>query len=381
MLASAAVVGAGAITVITPAKAVESDEAEVEGRLLTFQGGFADLDRLVELNGAYSALPSQGGGEVNTPLSIGVLDSLDIELGEGIKLFGDNGILSLGALGQYAKTAEDEAPFASAGLIGEDGMIIAIPDGSPDESAYLDLTPLLEMASLDELLTQASLELGAISSSATLDSDGGPVGDYQIADGQLTLKSNAIGELSDLLSDALDEISQPINALVGQGGLIDETLDPLLNGLADTLNSILLGIGSIDELGVTTTVDVDLQGALNSILDQPLTSEDSAVTIDLDSGEIILDLARLVQDTQGGDYDGTLNNLPPNTELLGPDVIQAALDGVSRVIDDIPGLVVSAIQDALHAVDLEIDIHGEINSVLGRVGTISILLEGTLGQF
>src|SRR5699024_8219546 len=131
---------------------------------------------------------------------------LDIDLGSGVKLFGDNGILALGALGQYANTAEDEAPFASAGLIGEDG-VIALPGDTPENNAYLDLTPLLEAASLDDVLTEARLELGAISSSATSDAGGGAVGDYQIADGKLILQSSAVAGLSGALSEALDDIS------------------------------------------------------------------------------------------------------------------------------------------------------------------------------
>src|SRR5690625_1274897 len=364
-----------------PASAIQSDQSEAEGRFLTFQGGFVDIDDLAAINGAYSAFPSEGGGVDNTPLELEILNALDIDLGNGVKLFGDNGILALGALGQYANTAEDEAPFASSGLVGEDG-VIAVPGDTPEESAYLDLAPLLEAASLDELLSEARLELGAISSSATTDAGEGPVGDYQIADGKLILGSNAVAGLSGALSEALAEISDPINDLVGDGGVIDQTLNPVLDTLTSTLNSLLFGIGSIDDLGVTATVDLDLQAALDSVLGQPLTSEDSAVTIDLSSGKIALHLARLVQDTQGGDYDGTLNNLPVNTELLGPDVIQAALDGVGEVLDNVPALLVNAVSDALDATDLNIDIYGEINGPLGlNIGTVSIVLSGTLGQF
>ena len=376
----AAVVAASMAGGSVPASAIQSDQSEAEGRFLTFQGGFVDIDDLAAINGAYSAFPSEGGGVDNTPLELEVLNTLDIDLGNGVKLFGDNGILALGALGQYANTAEDEAPFASSGLVGEDG-VIAVPGDTPEENAYLDLTPLLEAASLEELLTEARLELGAISSSATTDAGEGPVGAYQIADGKLILGSSAVAGLSGALSEALAEISEPINDLVGDGGVIDQTLNPVLDTLTSTLNSLLLGIGSVDDLGVTATVDLDLQAALDSVLAQPLTSEDSAVTIDLSSGEIALDLARLVQDTQGGDYDGTLNNLPVNTELLGPDVIQAALDGVGEVLDNVPALLINAVSDALDATDLNIDIYGEINSLLGNIGTVSIILSGTLGQF
>src|SRR5699024_6658938 len=166
------------------------------------------------------------------------------------------------------------------------------------------------------------------------------------------------------------------------GGVIDQTLNPVLDTLTSTLNSLLLGVGSVDDMGVTATVDLDLQAALDSVLGQPLTSEDSAVTIELSSGEIALDLARLVQDTHGGDYDWTLNKLPLDTELVGPDVIQAALDGVGEVLDNVPALLINAVSDALDATELNTDLYGEINGPLGvNIGTVSIILSGTLGQF
>src|SRR5699024_7859669 len=276
---------------------------------------------------------------------------------------------------------EGGQPLASSGLIGADGSI-APAAGDPGEDAYLDLTPLLQQAGLSDLLDQARVELGAISASATVDENGPPVGDSQIASCTLIMTSPTIAGLTGTLSESLDQVSGPINDLAGEDGAIATTVDPLLDGLTDTLNTVLLGIGSIDDLGVTATVDVDLQAALESVLAQPITSEDSAVTIDFSTGEVSVDLARLVADTQGGDYDGTLNGLPPNTEVLGPDVIQAALDGaIGSIFDQIPALVVSALTDALHAADVNIAITGEIDSVLGNIGQVDVQISGTLGDF
>src|SRR5699024_8896006 len=135
------------------------------------------------------------------------------------------------------------------------------------------------------------------------------------------------------------------------------TLTPLLDGLADTINGVLLGLGSVDDLGVSATLDLDLQAALDSVLAQPLTSEDSAVTIDLSTGEVSVDLSMLIRDSQGGPFEGTLNGLAPNTEVLGPEVVQAALDGaIGSIFDQIPELLVNAATDALHAADLSIEI-------------------------
>src|SRR5690606_6312833 len=161
------------------------------------------------------------------------------------------------------------------------------------------------------------------------------------------------------------------------------TLQPLLGQVQDTVNRVLGLLGSVNDLEVATSLDVDLEAAVQSVLAEPITSPDSAVTIDLSTGEISVDLARLVADTQGGDYDGTLNNLPPNTEVLGPDVIQAALDGaIGSTLDQIPALVVNAVTDALNSAELAITITGEVVGPLNvPIGNLQINIAGALGDF
>src|SRR5690606_26827211 len=163
------------------------------------------------------------------------------------------------------------------------------------------------------------------------------------------------------------------------------TLQPLLGQVQDTVNRVLGLLGSVNDLEVAASLDVDLEAAVQSVLAEPITSPDSAVTIDLSTGEISVDLARLVADTQGGDYDGTLNNLPPNTEVLGPDVIQAALDGaIGSTLDQIPALVVNAVTDALNSAELAITITGEavgLPPLNVPIGNLQINIAGALGDF
>src|SRR5690606_37757083 len=102
---TAAAVIVGSIVAPLAAQAAITDDSEAEGRLITGNAGIIDLNSIADLGGAYSADPS-APGEVNHPVDIGILNALDIDLGDGLQLFGDNGILALGALGQYANTAE-----------------------------------------------------------------------------------------------------------------------------------------------------------------------------------------------------------------------------------------------------------------------------------
>src|SRR5699024_6156108 len=164
-----------------------------------------NLNDIAELQGAYSADPS-APGVVENPLSIEVLNSLDLDLGDGVQLFGENGVLALGALGQYACTGEGGVPLASSGLIGADGSI-APASGDTGQNAHLDVTPSLQQAGLSDVLDQARVQLGAIAASATVDENGQPVGDYQIASGTLIMSSPTIAGRRGALSESLDQVS------------------------------------------------------------------------------------------------------------------------------------------------------------------------------
>src|SRR5690606_6552150 len=310
--AASALAVAGAT--VPAVQALPEDDSEAEGRLLS-GGGVVDLNSIAALNPAYSADPSATGVAQN-PLSLDVLNALDIDLGDGVQLFGENGVVGVGALAQYARTNPGEAPFASSGAVNADGTIAFAPT-DPNQNAFLDLGPLLDAAGLAELL-----------SAARLAAPGRPSGDCQAAAGTPGVHGRAVAALSDGVYDVLGDVPDPLNDLVGEGGAIDAALQPLLGGLSELVDGLLTVVGgSLSPLSVSATLDLDLQAAVDSVLSQPLTSDDSAVTLDLSTGEILVDLSMLVRDSQGGPFEGTLNGLDPNTEVLGPHVVQAALDG------------------------------------------------------
>lgn len=316
-----AAVALGAIVVGTlgaPAQALPTDKSEAEGRLLS-GGGVINLNDIAALNPAYSADPSQTGSNAH-PLDAEVLRALNLDLGGGVQLFGANPVIAVGALNQYANTDPTRPPFAAAGAVSSDGSIAVAPAGQNGD-AYVRLTPLLQQAGLDGLASELELNLGAISSNATLDAEGNPVRDYQVANGKLMLTSPAVKGLSGQLSQASVPISNSLNGLVGQNGAINTAMNPLLGQIQSTLNTALLGLGRVDNLSVTATVDTNLQPALDTVLAQSITSQDKALSIDLSTGKVVVDVARLIATANGTAYDGTLNGLPANTEILSPDLL------------------------------------------------------------
>lgn len=387
MVATVGLVMIGSL--VTPAAAVETDSAEAEGRVLS-GGGTVDLDGVASLAPAYSADPS-APGTVASPLQLSVLSALGIDLGGGVQLFGPNGVIAVGALEQYATTS-DESAYAASGALTQDGGI-AVGGRGPQDDAAVDVTALLGSTTLapitQGLISQLRVELGALSATAESVGDAVATGDYQVADGTLVFTSPVVQGLTTDLRTALTNLSTTTNAITGPQGALGSLLPGIASGLvtplATALRPLTLGVVNVSNATLTAGLDVDLTTALSAITAQPLTSPDSAVSIDFATGEVRADLARLIASSQGGPYDGTLNNLAPNTEILSPALIQAALDGaVGTILDQVPALLVNTATSTLNstAMTLRLTATAAVGSGVLAVPLVNIDLtvNGTVGQ-
>ncbi|WP_198671705.1 choice-of-anchor G family protein, partial [Desertihabitans aurantiacus] len=362
----------------TASQAAEVDRAEAEGRLLTGDAGALNLNTVAELDGAYFADASNpGAGFENIDASV-LSGLVDAEV--GVPLFGTEGLIELGALEQYGRSETGGVPFASSGAVTESGAIDIAAVDDPAQQASVNLTPLLDRAGLSALLDEASLELGAVSGLATVDDEGSYVGDYQIGDGTLTLTSPATEATVTSLNGLVGDVSTDVNAITAEGGVIDDAVAPSLAAIRNTVNSalqpvpILPPLGEVEELDVTATLDLDLETALANVLSQPIGEEENGVTINLSTGEIVVDLAAMVT-------SGTLDDLPPNTELLDAETIEAINTEIAAVLDTVPALVVDTVNDALNSADLTIAITGDVTLAGLPVADLAITLDGTLGGF
>ena len=388
MVATVGLVMIGSL--VTPASALETDSAEAEGRVLS-GGGTIDLDAVASLAPAYSADPS-APGTVASPLQLSVLNALGIDLGGGVQLFGPNGVIAVGALEQYATTS-DEASYAASGAITQDGAI-AVGGRGPQDNASVDVTRLLGRAGVapitQGLVSQLRVELGALSANAESVGDALATGDYQIADGTLIFTSPVVSALTTDLGTVLTNLSTTTNAITGPTGSLGSLLPGIANGLvtplANALRPLTAGLVNVTNVNLTAGLNVNLNTALSAITAQPLTSPDSAVSINFATGEVRADIARLIANSQGGPYDGTLNNLAPNTEILSTDLIQAALDGaVGTILDQVPALLVNTATGTLNstAMSLRLTANAAVGSGVLAVPLVNIDLtvNGTVGQF
>lgn len=350
---AAVIIGGAAL----PAHAAASDVTQAEGRLLA-GSGTVDLDTIAALAGSYGATAPGGAADGGTnPLDLTVLNTLGVTAPGGIQLLGSNGLVDVGVAGQYSATTTSGA-VAAAGAVTGDG---AIQVGAPGTGASVDLTPLLAGLDLDGVLSDASVDLGALSAraEATRTFAGSDVTtDYQVASADVSVVSPAVQALVGTLNTTLEDTSDTANTALGAGGVTNALTTALTGPLTTALNGAGLGVVTVDGTEATVTADVDLQQAVAAVTATPLTS--GAVTIDLSTGTITIDLADLY----------TLNDLPANTKLLASDTINAQIDEeISDILtNQVPTLLTTALTNALNA--------ATVNVTLATDATVALLPAG-----
>lgn len=210
---------------------------------------------------------------------------MDIPLG-AVNLLGANGVLTLGAVAQYARAEADGSSVAATGAVTDSGAIgVGGAGGVPAANASLTLTDLIPGA-ITGVLGGLTVDVGALAARATqaAGAGGAQAGTYSIADLGLDLTSPVIAQLFTTLRTTL------------------AGLQPTVDGIAATLDALTLGLAVVTGIPQLTTV-VDALGSV--------TSADGSLRVDLKTGTVELDVAALV-DAAGPD----LNNLPSDTDLL-----------------------------------------------------------------
>ncbi|WP_439689312.1 choice-of-anchor G family protein [Curtobacterium sp. SP.BCp] len=360
---AAVIIGGAAL----PANAAATDVTQAEGRLLA-GSGTVDLDTIAALAGSYGATAPGGAADGGSnPLDLTVLDSLGVQVPGGIQLLGANGLVDVGVAGQYSSTSTTGA-VAAAGAVTGDGAIQVGAPGS--DGASIDLQPLLAGLDLDGVISDASVDLGALSAraEATRTFDGADVTtDYQVASADVSVVSPAVAALVGQLNTTLGTTSTTLNTALGAGGVTTALTGAVTDDLTDVLNTVP-GI-AVGDTTATVTADVDLAAAVSSITAAPLTS--GAVTIDLSTGTVSIDLDDLY----------TLNDLAPNTRLLASDTINAQIEeAIADILtNQVPALLTDALQDALDVATVNVDVSTDATVLVADAG-LDISVDTTLGQ-
>lgn len=336
------------------------------GLLTDANGNETGLD-VVELQGAQQAWDElQDNGQTAEPqnISVGVLGGLYIDLpglrlpliGAG-SLLGDSTLLdqNLGTLREYANAPYATEATGATGLITNDGALDLHANPGDGGNIQLDLTSLLKLDPvLEPILKKAALEIGAVSASAQkpdsflkddplcdtegnslvdysqldnsnigpsygiLDPPGLKDGDqefcsgYQIADAIITIDSPLVGDLATTITGLITGLDGLLTTAIGEEGLINR-LTSLVRGLT---------LGAVN---AEVTVDLKLGSIVDQLLskDKPLADSTGLLYLNLGTGEIQIDLAKL--------HQGGLNSLDPNTPLLS----DAELTKITNALNDL----------------------------------------------
>ncbi|WP_158217725.1 choice-of-anchor G family protein [Nesterenkonia sp. F] len=353
--ASTAILATGlTISGAGPAHAAPTDDSEGLGKFLGGQAAGIDLDDVAEISGAYAENPSGENPVVTNPLGAEVLNALDVDLGDSLQLLGDNGLIQLGAVNQYGEAQDGGDARAASGAVSDQGAISVGGSEQFPSDASITLTPLLSGLGADGLVSDLSLELGAVSSSIEQIEGGEPTSNYDVAGATLNFESPAVGGVYDELLTTVDGV---------QG-----TLDGLSGSISDALDaSINLGIA-----GVETNVDFTPPD-LTQTLPDSVVGESSGVTVDLTSGAVTVDLESLL--AANPDLPN-LNEMPANSELLSGPVVAAVSDGITQAITDAVTEVVQNLRDTVSATDLAVTT--TIDATIA--GSVTVTLDGTLGE-
>lgn len=347
-----------------PANAATADATQAEGRLVSGSGA-VDLDDIAAIAGSFAATAPGGAAASETdPLDLTVLNSLGVTV-NGLQLLGDNGLVDVGVAGQVASTSTTSA-VSAAGAVDATGAI-QVGSGAPGTGATVDLGPLVSELGAQQVVSDVSVGLGALSARAEADrtfTGATTSTDYQVAGAQVSVVSPTVQQLVTTLDTTLGTTSDTVNTALGDGtGIVDAITGPL----TDALNTLDLG-GVVTISGTTAdvTANVDLQQALSSVTEQPLVS--GPVTIDLSTGTVLIDL-------------GVLNDLPANTSVLTSATLNTAIDqAVSDILTvQLPALLTTALTDALDSAAVDVAVATDVSVAGLPVAGADITVDSTVG--
>lgn len=284
---------------------------------------------------------------------------------------------ALGAANQWAQGSSSGTAAGASGLINDSGAVLVSDDTPPDQlptPGRIDITALLPAIAG---LNTATLEVGAVAASSQIDgcaalreqiwgiAPPAPVvqRDYGIAGLDVVVDAPAVGALTGAVTAGVADLEDAVAALVGQNGLIAQTL-------RTNLALAVPGVAAASVTGTVTISGLDLDATIAPFLD--LTLDGNGFTIDLASGRILLDIERL---------SGPLNNADPNTELvLDASVVNDIVAEAGILLDEWSTDVTDAIRAAIRGAQLEISLTTSVSAVGFTLASVAITLDASIGD-
>ncbi len=374
-----------------------NDPSVAQGQIIQLPAALLGGLDIAALGHTLTSNPAAPGSELGG-LDVGLLEALSIDVGTlNVPLLTDGtpgtpGLLRLGDLGaaqSFSSSPTQTQSIASSGTITSGGAIdTGAIDGSvnPGTLELTDLFDQLAVAGLtDAVLDQASVGIGALASRA--ESNAGTVtSQYRIADLNLDLHSNLVAGLSGTLASAIQGTVTPVSDLAGPGG----ALTALTTTIVNTINAIpdvplvaaftatggTVAIAGLDTVGQTVTTQV---------LQTPVENTTGSVLVDLNTGTVSVDLAKILVETGAG---ADLNSLPANTPVLSATTISAIQQGITSALtgthpNSLNGKVSTILKSTLDALQVTLTVGVDLTVPLTGTPLVSgdVTVKGSLAQF
>lgn len=372
-----------------------NDPSVAQGQIIQLPAPLLGGLDIAALGHTLTSNPAAPGSELGG-LDVGLLEALSIDVGTlNIPLLTDGtspGLLQLGDLGatqSFSSSPTQTTSTASSGTITSGGAIdTGAIDGSTDP-ATLELTDLFDQLAVagltDAVLDQASIGIGALASRAESNA-GTTTSEYRIADLNLDLHSNLVAGLSTTLAAAIQGTVTPVSALAGPGG----ALTALTTTLVNTINAIpdVPLLAAFEATGGTVSIaglDTVGQTVASEVLLQPLENTTGSVLVNLSTGTVSVDLARILVETGAG---ADLNSLPANTPVLSAATIAAIQQGITSALtgthpNSLNGKVSSVLASTLDALQVTLAVGVDLTVPLTGTPLVSgdVTVNGSLAQF
>jgi len=278
-----AVRAAGAATVVAalliPAGAAQAADvvSQSSGRLVeTSLLGTDILDTALALRGARAVNPDASGDvTVDQPLDASAIAGLIGLTAGSTSLFGDNGIIQLGAVGQYAQARDDGSSSAFSGAVSAAPSLVGISTVTPSNvgspTAGQSATFRLGSASAP---VGIRVDLGVLAASAQQAADGTQTGQYVLSDAAFAVDGTVVSGVLAIINPALDTLIALANT--SGAGLTNPFSSGSITLTLDDLTSAA-GVASVNDLPAgTDLLSYVPQAVANKITSQVDSVLDSA---------------------------------------------------------------------------------------------------------
>lgn len=283
-------------------------------------------DNALALRGA-RAINSDASGDVTVdqPLDASAIAGLIGVSAGSTRLFGDNGIIQLGTVGQYAQARDDGSSSAFAGAVSAAPSLIGVSTVTPSNvgSPTADQSATFRLGS-SSAPVGLSIDIGGLAASAQQAADGTQTGQYVLSDADFAVDGTVVSGVLATINPALDTLISLANTS-GAGltnpfssGRVELTLDDL---------TAAAGVASVNDLPAGT----DLLSYVPQAVAKKITTQVDSV---LDSASALADRLRS-------------NVFTAAAGLALQTAVSAAQATISPVLTGISGTLVTPLSDAI----------------------------------